>query len=758
MTPLGRIFLSIFFALLWLPVSPAAAQTPPDAGRQIIVKDLSVQGNRRIQEAVIVGRVGTKVGAPFSPNRLAEDIRAIFGLGYFDDVQLKVEDFEGGVKVTFIVVERPFVRDVQFAGNKRLDTAALTDKIDLKLGAVYNPVEVTRAAEKLKDYYEEEGYFEVQVTPDATKLPDGDVAVTFRIAEGRKITIEEIVVEGAKGLTPKEIKAVMATQERQFYILRGTVERQKLDDDRDRIVSLYNDHGYIQARVESADAIVDKDKARVTIRIVVVEGAQFTVGGVDITGNNVVPVEEIRRRIPFKTGDVFSRGKVRDSITNIQALYGTIGRASADVNPQSTQDTPNRRINITYEINEGPEVFVERINITGNTRSQEKILRREIPMHEGDFYTSAKLERARQRLNNLGYFEQVKATTAPGSAKDKIVVNIEVTEKPTGLFSIGGGYSSADSFIGTLDLSQRNFLGRGWELFLRVRAGAQTQQGTIGFTEPWLFDRPLSAGFDLFNNRRIFSDYTVNSLGGDIRFGHPLGDYSRWNLIYRLTQDDVTDVADNASSSLKSEEGKRITSLVGGSLSRDTRDSAFEPTRGTIMSIGADVAGVGFGDSKFVRTLANVASFYNVWLDHVVSARAQGGYMVGWSSAPVPLFERFYLGGSNSLRGFKARQVSPQDGSGTRVGGSILLLGNVEYTVPLFFGIRAAVFYDVGQVYGPDTSFGTKFELSELRHNAGLSLRWASPFGPLRVDYGIKLDRRKDESIGEFQFAVGAPF
>jgi len=472
----------------------------------------------------------------------------------------------------------------------------------------------------------------------------------------------------------------------------------------------------------------------------------------------VVPVEEIRRRIPFKSGDVFSRGKVRDSVANIQALYGTIGRASADVNPQSNQDTPNRRINITYEINEGPEVFVERINITGNTRSQEKILRREIPMHEGDFYTTAKLERARQRLNNLGYFEQVRATTAPGSSKDKIIVNIEVTERPTGLFSIGGGYSSADSFIATLDLSQRNFLGRGWELFLRVRAGAETQQGTIGFTEPWLFDRPLSAGFDLFNNRRIYDDYTVNSLGGDIRFGHPLGDYSRWNLIYRVSQDDVSDVAADASPSLKSEEGKRITALVGGSVSRDTRDSAFEPTRGSIMSIAADVAGLAFGDSKFVRGIANIATFYNVWLDHVVSARAQAGYMVGWSTDPVPLFERFYLGGANSLRGFKARQVSPVDETGTRVGGTILALFNVEYTVPLFFGIRGAVFLDIGQVYGPDTSFGTKFDLGDLRYNGGLSVRWASPFGPLRVDYGVKLDRRKDESFGEFQFSVGAPF
>jgi outer membrane protein insertion porin family len=757
MTPVGRVLLSIFFAFLLTPTT-ARAQAQPESGqRPIVVKDVVVHGNRRIQEAVILGRVGTKIGGQFSPTRLAEDIRAIFSLGYFDDVQLKVEDFEGGVKVTFVVVERPFVRDIQFAGNKKADAVALSEKIDLKLGAVYNPVEVTRAAEKIKEYYEEEGYFEVQVTPDAAKLPDGDVAVTFRIAEGRKMTIEEIVIEGAKGVTPKQIKEVMATKERQFYILRGTVERQKLDDDRDRIVALYNDHGYIQARVESADVIIDRERARVTVKVVVVEGPQFTVGGVDVTGNNVVPVEEIRRRIKFKTGDVFSRGKLRDSLGAIAALYGTIGRASADINPQVSQDTANRRVNVTFEINEGPEVFVERINISGNTRSQETILRREIPMHEGDFFTTAKLERARQKLTNLGYFDQVKATTSPGSSKDKIVVNIEVTEKPTGLFSIGGGYSSTDSFIATLDLSQRNFLGRGWEVFLRVRAGGSTQQGTIGFTEPWLFDRPLSAGFDLFNNRRVYDDFTINSAGGDIRFGHPIGDFSRWNLIYRLTQDDVSDVAEG-DPTLKSEEGTRITSLIGGSLTRDSRDSVFEPTRGTVAGVGLDFAGVGFGDSKFIRAAVNYAAFYNPWLDHVISGRALVGYQIGWSNDPVPLFERFYLGGPNSLRGWKAREISPEDPAGNKVGGTIQLLGTIEYSVPLFFNIRAALFFDVGQVYGPDTSFGTTFDLGDLRYDAGLSLRWASPFGPLRVDYGIKLDRRKDESMGQFHFAVGAPF
>jgi outer membrane protein insertion porin family len=753
----GGIVLSLFFALLLAAAGTGLAQVAPGGERPIIIKDIAVQGNRRVQEAVVLGRVGAKIGTPFIPTRLADDLRNVFALGFFDDVQLKVEDFEGGVRLIFVVVERPFVRDLLFVGNKKLDTAALQEKIDLKLGSVYNPVEINRTAEKLKEYYEQEGYFEVGITPDVQVLPDGDVSVTFRIAEGRKISIEKIVIEGAQGLTPKQIKAAMETQEREFIILRGTVQRQKLDEDTDRIVQLYNDYGYIQARVESSDIEIDRIKARATIKIVVVEGPQFRVGGVDITGTNVLPVEEIRRRISLKPGDVFSRSKLRESVKDITDVYSAIGRASADVNPAATQDLPGRKINITFEISEGPEVFVERINITGNTRSEEKILRREIPMAEGDLFTSQKLARAKQKLVNLNYFDKVNATTTPGASKDRIIVTIDVTEKPTGLFSIGGGYSSADGLIGTLNLSQRNFLGRGWILALSLAGGAKVQNGNVSFTEPWLFDRPLSAGFDLFNNRRKFDDYTVESLGGDVRFGHPLGDFSRWNALYRISRDVISDVADTASTNLLDQKGTHLTSLVGLSLSRDTRDSVFETTRGSNATIGVDFAGVGFGE-KWFRTVGSVSYFYPVWLNHVLGFRVQGGYSLGWSKRPVPLFERFFLGGANSIRSFKAQDVSPQDSSGTRIGGNIQMLGNVEYTVPLFFGIRAAAFFDIGNVWGPDISGGQKFDITDLKYAVGGGLRWTSPFGPIRVDYGLNPNPGPREKFGNFNFSVGSAF
>jgi outer membrane protein insertion porin family len=730
------------------PVAWGQSQQPP-----IIVKELAVEGNRRVQEAVILGRVQTPVGAEFVPARLAEDLRAIFALGFFDDVQMRVEDFEGGVKVTFVVTERPFVRDVEFAGNREIGTSTLEEKITLKVGSVYNPVEVQKAREALRDHYEEEGHFEASVTPETEKFADGDVRVTFKINEGRRITIDRIVIKGNKGLSAKEIKAVMATRERQYYILRGTVHRQRLEEDVERILQLYNDHGYVQARVEAPEVVVDRDRARLTVTLTVVEGAQFKVGSVELAGTSALPPEEARRQIRLKEGDVFSRTRLRESVDGITRLYSTIGRASADVVPVVTQNAEERRVDIRLEINEGPDVFVERINITGNTRSQEKILRREIPFAEGDLFTSAKLDRARQRLTNLGFFETVKASTTPGSDKTKIIVNVDVIEKPTGVFSIGGGFSSVDSLIATVDLSQRNFLGRGWEVALRFRGGARGTQGTLSFTEPWLFDRPLSAGFDIFDTRREFEDYTSESLGGDIRFSHPFLDYARWYLTYRLTRDTISDLEGEAAVSLADEEGTTITSMISGSVARDTRDNVFTATKGNYSTIAADFAGLG-GEAKFVKLTSAIVQFRPIWFGHVLAGRLQGGYVVGWSGEEVPLFERFFLGGPNSIRSFKFRDLSPVDENGVQTGGTSEVLGTLEYIVPLPFNLRVAGFVDVAQAYG----FGTSFDITSLREAAGFGVRWISPFGPIRVDYGFNLDRQEGEDVGAFHFSVGAPF
>jgi len=731
--------------------APATAQQAPP--QPIIIRELAVEGVRRVQEAVLLGRVKSTVGSTFSPTLLAEDIRSIFSLGFFDDVQLRVEDFEGGVKLTFVVTERPFVRDVDFVGNTKLSTTELQEKIDLKLGSVYNPVDVQRALEKLKDFYEDEGYFEVQLTPTIEKFADGDVRVAFSIVEGRQIKIDTIVFQGNAGLTVAQLKDVLVTRERQFYILRGKVQRQRLEQDVEQILALYNDHGYIQSRVDSTDVAVDRDRALVTVTFVIVEGPQFRVGDVTVKGVTLLPEKEIQRQIRLKSGDVYSLSAVRESRRRLENLYSTIGRASADIVPRTDHAQTGNIVHVGFEIAEGPEVYVERINITGNTRSQDQILRREIPLHEGDLYTLQKRDRARQKLVNLGYFEKVDVTTQPGSDKTKIIVNVDVTERPTGIFSLGGGYSSVDSFVGTIDLAQRNFLGRGWEAAVRIQAGANSRRGVISFTEPWLFDRPLSAGFDLYQTERDFTEYTYESLGTGLRLGHPFAEYWRWNLGYRASRDRVSDLADSVSLEIRDQEGTRVTSAVSGSVGRDNRDAVVAPTKGGQVNLQVEFAGLG-GDSRFVKTGVLTTRYQPIWLNHILAGRIEAGYGFGWSDEPLPIFERYYLGGPNSIRGFKFRQVSPRDEAGIRVGGTSEVLGNAEYIIPLPFGIRLAGFFDIGNVYG----FGTDFDVTDLRKAAGGGVRWQSPFGPIRVDYGFNLDRRDGEDPGAFHFSVGTPF
>jgi outer membrane protein insertion porin family len=749
----GRVCLAVVIVLTAGLLTASTARAQQSQPPPILIRDIHVEGNRRVQDAVILGRVKSTVGSTFNPSLLAEDIRSIFSLGFFDDVQMRVEDFEGGVKVVFVVAERPFIRDVDFVGNKKEDRESLQEKIELKLGSVYNPVDVQRAVDKLRDFYEDEGYFEVQITPTVEKFADTDVKLIFNIVEGRQITIDKIVFLGNKGLRDDQLKDAMETKERQYFILRGKVQRQRLELDIDRIIQLYNDNGFIQARVESHDVHVDREKARVTITIVVVEGPQFRVGDVKITGVTLLPEAEVERQLKLRTGDVFSVGRVRETVTAISNLYSTIGRASADVNPRRDQLTAFNQINLTFEITEGPEVYVERINISGNVRSEDKILRRELPLHEGDLYTLQNKEKARQRLVNLGYFETVNVSTQPGSDKTRIIVNIEVVERATGIFSIGGGYSSVDSLVGTIDLAQRNFLGRGWEVAIRIRAGAVTQQGTISFTDPWLFDRPLSGGFDIYKSIRDYQDYTYDTTGLNLRMSHPFAEYWRWHTGYRLSQDIVRNLSANATPELVAQKGTTITSAIGGSLTRDSRDLIAAPTKGGQTTIAFDFAGLG-GDSQFYKGTFLQTYFRPIWLGHILAMRGEAGYLAGWGGKEVPLFERFYLGGPNTIRAFKFRSISPVDSAGFKEGGTSEILGTVEYVIPLPFGLRVALFFDIGNVYG----FDTKFDPTDLRYGPGGGIRWQSPFGPIRVDYGLNIDRRAGEGPGAFHFSVGSPF
>lgn len=757
----GRILLStlvlLLLLLLLVLVGNGRAQVSQPAEPRPVpsVRDIAVEGNRRIQGTAILNRVQTKIGDPFAPAALRDDVRSIFALGFFDDVQLRTEEFEGGVRVIFVVVERPLLREVSFEGNDEVKTEDLREKAAIRIGVLYNPVEVQKAEEAIREKYEDEGYFGVQITPRTERTPEGDLRVVLRIEEGPKLHIDRIVIEGNSALTGSQIKDVMQTRERLFWIFPfSTVQRRVFDDDVDRVLQLYADHGYIQARVESHDIVPDLPRKKVTLRMRVAEGPQFRTGTIQITGNEILSTEEIRRMVRLQEGGVFSRGALRTSVRAIVDRYSELGRARAEVDPRTVNDLPNLKVDVTIPIVEGGPVYVERINIAGNTKSSEKVLRRELRVVEGELFTFQKMVRSRQRLFNLGYFDEVNVSTEQGSTPDRIVVNIDVKERATGIFSIGAGYSSLDSLFATVDVSQRNLFGRGQEVFLRFRIGAQSRLALVGFTEPYLFDIPLRAGFDIYDRRREFDDFTEERLGGDLRASYPLTEFLTVSGLYRLEEVDITNVSDTASEDLRKEEGKKLNSVIEFALTRDTRDNIFEPSRGSRNSVEFSFAGLG-GDTQFYKVVGESAWFFPLPVFGLVwSVRGVAGVVEGWGGQEVPIFERFFLGGATTLRGQRTRSVAPEDAAGETIGGTSELLFNTELLIPVFPRFRIALFFDAGNAYG----FGTDFDPTNLRLGAGVGVRFFSPLGPLRLDLGYNLDREPGEKEFQVHFTVGSPF
>jgi outer membrane protein insertion porin family len=751
----GGILLPALIVLLALAGAGLAQETQPGAPRPVpLVRDIVVEGNRRIQGPAILNRVQTKIGDALAPAALRDDVRSIFGLGFFDDVQVRTEEFEGGVRVIFVVVERPLLREVNFEGNSELKTEELREKAAIRVGVLYNPVEVQKAEEAIRQKYEDEGFFGVQITPRTERTPEGDLRVVFRIEEGPKLHIDRIVIEGNKALSAGQIKGAMATKERLYWIFPfSTVQRRVFDDDVDRILQLYADHGYIQARVESTEILPDLARKKVTLRVRVVEGPQFTTGTITITGNELLSTEELRRLVKLQEGGVFSRGALRTSVRAIVDRYSELGRARAEVDPKTVNDLANLKVDVTIPIVEGGPVYVERINITGNVKSSEKVLRRELRVAEGELFTFQKLVRSRQRLFNLGYFDEVNATTEPGATPDKIVVNIDVKERATGLFSIGAGYSSLDNLFATIDISQRNLFGRGQEAFLRFRIGSKSRLGLVGFTEPYLFDIPLRAGFDIYDREREYDDFTEERLGGDVRLAYPLTEFITLSGLYRLEEVDITDIAATASEDLKQEEGKSLNSVIELTLARDTRDSIFEPSRGSRNSV--DFAFAVGGDTQFYKVVGESAWFVPLPVFNLVWAvRGLAGIVEGYGGEEVPIFERFFLGGATTLRGQRTRSVAPKDAQGETIGGTSELLFNTELLIPIFPRFRLALFFDAGNAYG----FGTDFDPTDLRLAAGVGVRFFSPLGPMRLDLGYNLDRQPGEKEFQVNFTVGSPF
>jgi outer membrane protein insertion porin family len=723
------------------------------------IADIAVTGNSRVKADTIISAIPLQKGQIVTPLQIDEAIQAIYKLGRFSDVAALVEERNGAKVLVFQVVERPLVRSVTFAGNDEIGTERLQGVVTLKVPNIYDPFEVQRSIAAIKAEYVKDGYYAAEITADSQINEQNEALVTFHVAEGQLVRIKEIRFEGNSVLTASELRKTMDTEEKWIFSWitgRGNYDEALLDQDLERIADLYFNRGYIRVKVRKPVISLVDNLRHMLILIQIDEGEQYRVGKVDAVGDLIDRKEEILNYLELRPGEVFSREVLRRGVGRITDLYADQGYAYANVAPLSRVDDASKTVDLALEIEQGPQVSVERINITGNTKTRDKVIRREMKITEGDLYNASALKRSKARINNLGFFEAVDITTGEGSEHSKVNVDVNVKERSTGTFSVGAGYSSVDGVVGQGSVTQENFLGRGLKLNFAASLGGQSTTYQIGLTDPYFLDKNLTLGFELYKTDREWDDFSRKAIGGALKLGLPVfDDYSRALFVYRLENKEIYDVSEWADQDIKDEEGKSTVSSLTSSFTRDTTDYRLDPSKGNVIELSWELAGLG-GDEQFNKFIVDYRHFWPVIFGTVFSAHGQIGYVSAYGGEDVPLDERFYLGGINTIRGFEPRSVGPYDqADDDYTGGYKESYFNFEWVFPLAkeMGIKGLTFFDVGNAWDKDEDF-----FSEWRYSVGAGIRWLSPLGPLRLEWGYNLDPYEWEDRSRLDFMIGRFF
>jgi outer membrane protein insertion porin family len=758
MTKVSRFFLSIFvipFFLLF-PVLGFAQEGE-------IVQSLSVQGNKRVDDSTVLYYIKTEIGQPLSRQQIRKDIEQIYDLGQFKDIQVDTQNVAGGLEVVFKVVEIASIGDLRIVGNKVIDSEDIQEKIGLRRGAVFHDQQVAESIELIGKLYEAKGYFFAEAKIETELTPENLVEVTIHINEGGKVSVENIRFSGNKAFKDKELRKQMESKEKTWYSWldeSGVYQKDILKLDLFRVEAFYQDRGFIRVSVLEPKIDVSKKDQAININIPVVEGSRYKVGSIDVKGDDTFTNEELLESVESEKGEWYNVSKLREDVLKISDLYSTQGYAYADVNPVTKIDDDKKTVNLGIEIDKGKKVYVGKINIQGNVSSRDNVLRREFRLREGDLFDSAKLRRTKQRLNNTQFFEDVKIDTGRGEQPDLIDITTTVTERPTGSVSVGAGFSSVEKVIFTGSVSQNNLFGRGQSLVFSTSLSAIRSDFNLSFTEPRILDTEILGGVDLFNRKTNFFSFTSRSQGGGLRVGKSLTEYDWVGLNYRFEDVEVSDVnpADETEF-LKNE--IRTTSRIVPSYVRDTVDNRLNPSTGMKHVLRFELAGGPLGGSDFVKSGYEFTVYRPIIGKLVGAIHAEINYAEDYNGDTLPAFERYFMGGANSLRGYNIRDVGPKNATGDPIGGTQSLLLNVELQFPFSKSFRGFAFYDRGNVYGDGTDISTtaeNFDLAEMRHSVGVGLRFLSPFGPVGFAYGLKLDQKDGEDLTAFHFTAGSAF
>jgi outer membrane protein insertion porin family len=742
----------------WLIAAGAMAQTGGG-----IIREIKVEGNNRIETDTISSKLLLAPGDRYDAARADRSLKALVDSGLFADVVISLQ----GEVLLVTVLENPVINRIAFEGNQRIGDDNLQQEVILRPREVYTRSKIQSDAQRILQIYRRSGRFAATVEPKVITLPQNRVDVVFEINEGPLTGIRKIDFVGNRAFSDGDLRDAIVTKETawwRFLSSADTYDPDRLTLDRDVLRRYYQERGYADFRVVSAVAELTAERDAFFITFAVEEGEIYNFGKISITTalKNLDP-ETLRPDLVTVEAETFDASAIEESRVALTFTLGKLGYAFVDIRPRITRNREARTIEIVYDIQEGPRVYVERINITGNVRTLDKVIRREFRVAEGDAFNTAKLRRSRERVRSLGFFNKVEMTQEQGSRPDRVIVNMDVQEQSTGELTFGAGFSTSESIIGDISLRERNLLGRGQDLRLSLTASFRRQQLDLSFTEPYFLDQEIAAGFDGFSIRRDLqsrSSFDQRIVGGRLRAAFALDEQLNNSWRYTLREDEIHDVRSTSSPFVLAEEGSEITSAIGTTFTYDTLDDRFLPTSGYQISVGLELAGLG-GDARFAQMTGKAVYYYPFTEEYVGSVAVNSGQIFGLGQ-DVSIVNRFFIGGDN-FRGFAAGGIGPRDSvTNDALGANSYVVGTAELRFPLAFvrefGVLGRVFTEFGSAHGIDVSGPTLHDVAELRLSAGIGISWASPFGPIRVDLAQALLKDSFDDTELFRFSFGTRF
>ncbi len=744
-----RVLLLFFLIFSFIPWSVYSQELP-------IVNSIEIKGLKRIEESAVKSKITQRVGDPISQEKVNEDIKSIFKMGYFEDARAEIEPFEGGIKLIYVLKEKPTIARIEFQGNKELDDAKLREKLTITTGSIADAVLIQDNANRLRAFYEEEGYWLSSIVPVTKRISPDEVGLTYQIEEGSKVKIKKINIEGNKAIPAKLIKKAMDTKEwgiLSFITSSGHYRKDMMDVDIEKIRDIYFNRGFIKVAIGEPEIKLTSDKKGMIITIPVSESVQFKISSVEFSGNKVFGDDEIKKRITLIPDTPFSKANLRRDILSISELYSENGYAIATITPDLIPDETARLVKVSLKIDEGDKYRIGKIEISGNTKTRDKVIRREVRLDEGDVFNSKLLKRSYERINNLNFFDNVDIIPKPRSEEKLVDLDVKVKERPTGFLSVGGGYSSVDKLMGIVDLTQGNLFGRGQLLKVRGEFGGRTTYYELSFKDPWFMNKPIFFSSTLYKLVREYIEFDKKAAGFGLSFGKYLSEYVRGDIAYNLEEATIYNVSENASNIIKEQEGTFSTSSLTPSIVRDSRDNYLDPSRGSRNSIYLTYAGLG-GRNKYIKGELDSGWFFPI-KNTTFMLRGRFGYAAGIWGENLPLYERFYVGGIYTIRGLDWGDAGPRDEeTGDPIGGTSELIFNIEYIFPIVteMKLKGVVFLDIGNSYESFDNFG------KFRYTTGAGIRWISPMGPIRVEWGYNLNRKSGEKASRLEFTFGSFF